>query len=137
MNISLKRTGIILIIALLGAPLVFAENPAAQTEPEAATGSETQTDVITPSGEQLDQVANITVEVQKVQEKHLPELSEAESREEVQQIQQKMQKEAFLLIEEEGMTVNEYKEVLQAVQADNELEQKLVAMIKTKVKAEE
>lgn len=96
-----------------------------QTAPPAQTAPSPK-DV---SDEEVEKFAAAYGELRRIQEEHAGDLGEAGDEEEARKIQQEMQTKMGEAIEDEGLSLEEYKEIFDAVRQDQELTQKVTEMV--------
>ncbi|MFP4561155.1 MAG: DUF4168 domain-containing protein [Thiohalorhabdus sp.] len=81
------------------------------------------------SDEEVEKFAAAYGELRRIQEEHAGDLGEAGDEEEARKIQQEMQTKMGEAIEDEGLSLEEYKEIFDAVRQDQELTQKVTEMV--------
>jgi hypothetical protein len=70
---------------------------------------------------QIETFADAAIDVQRVQQDFDAQLQAAENAEEIEQLQQQAQQEARQVIEDKGLSVDEYTAILQAANQDPQL----------------
>lgn len=81
------------------------------------------------SQEKLESFAAAAVGVDEVFSRWREDISEAESAEKANEMQQTASKEAAEVVEDEGLTIEEYNEINQAIQADPQLYEQVIQLI--------
>lgn len=99
--------------------------PALAAEAESETGMDSEQQNIDVSEEQLEQFAAAYGDIQEVRAEYVPKLQEAEGEEEQAKLQEEGQQEMVEAIESNGMDVAEYQEIGQALNSDEELQNRL------------
>lgn len=133
--IDFKRTipAAALALAMAGAMTLGVSTSAqAQTQSEPETQVQPEMDQapeIDVSQQDLEAFASAAVAVDSVLQEWQPRLAEAETAEEAATIQEEAADEATRAVESEGLSVEEYQQINQAVQMDPELQQQVVQMI--------
>jgi len=82
--------------------------------------------------EQLDAFVDAALDVQRVQQELSTELQGVEDRDEAQRLQQQAQQQAIQAIEAQGLTPDEYNDIVQAANNDRELYSTILAMMEEK-----
>jgi len=94
-----------------------------------------QPDAYTPqaeiSDEEMEQAATAYVEIAKIREDFQERLRQAESQEKVQKLQLEANKEMAEVVEDEGLTIQKYNEIIEAVQSDPEMRNKFNNTLQT------
>ncbi len=89
-------------------------------------GAEPRTDW---SEQELQSFAAAAVGVDEVFARWRDDIAEAETAEEANEMQQQASEEAAEVVEEEGLTIEEYNEINQAIQADPQLYEQVIQLI--------
>jgi hypothetical protein len=110
-----------IITGLMGA-LLLAGSPAA-----AQQASPQDTEI---SDAQLDQAAQAYMEITKIGESFREEIQTAEDEDERYQLQNRANNEMKQAVQDEGLEVQEYNEIIQGVQNDHETMKKFMAKLK-------
>lgn len=95
----------------------------AQTTQE---GAEPRTDW---SEQELQSFASAAVGVDEVFARWREDIAEAETAEEANEMQQQASEEAAGVVQDEGLSIEEYNEINQAIQADPELYEQVIELI--------
>ncbi|WP_143004017.1 DUF4168 domain-containing protein [Thiohalorhabdus denitrificans] len=77
----------------------------------------------------LEKFAAAYGELRRIQEEHAGDLGQAGNEEKARKIQQEMQTKMADAIEAQGLSLQEYKEIFDAVRQDQELTQKVTEMV--------
>lgn len=78
----------------------------------------------------LESFAGAYINVSRISKAYEPRIGNAESAGQAQQLQQEANEKMTQAVKNEGLTVNEYNEIFEAVQQDPSLEQELMALIR-------
>lgn len=119
-----------LIAAMLAlgttAPVMAQEgqDPAQQGQPPGMNVED-----IDVSDEELENVANAYVRILEVREEYQPSLANAEDQESAQEIQREVNEEMVRIVEDEGLDVETYNQIVMAAEADEELRERLFEKI--------
>ncbi|MFW6179389.1 MAG: DUF4168 domain-containing protein, partial [Desulfohalobiaceae bacterium] len=73
--------------------------------------------------------ASSYVQIQDIQQEYSDELSEMEDEEEAQKLQEKYTERMVDVVREEGLDVEEYNQIGQAMNSDNELREEIESMV--------
>ncbi len=83
-----------------------------------------------PSDAKLEAVAHSYVDIMEIQQEYGPKIEAAETPEEAQAVQQEASEQIVEAIEErDGVTVDEYNQIMGEVQEDKQLRSRLIAAI--------
>lgn len=82
------------------------------------------------SDEKLEKFATVFSQVQDIQEAYSNEVGQMSDKQEAQKLQEKYTGKMMDVIRGEGLTVQEYNEILQDMNKDQELRQKVQSMMK-------
>lgn len=118
----LQRASILALAASLIVPAALAQTPQPQPEQQAPQ--------VDPSEDELEDTAELLVDIEDVQREYQERLRATENPEDAQAIEQEMREEIDQTIEDfEGLSAERYDEIIRAAQADVELKEKIVALL--------
>lgn len=121
----LQRASILALAASLIVPAALAQTPQPQPEQQAPQ--------VDPSDDELEDTAELLVDIEDVQREYQERLRATENPEDAQAIEQEMTEEIDQTIEDfEGLSADRYDEIIRAAQADVELKEKIVALVEEK-----
>ncbi|MFC3607501.1 DUF4168 domain-containing protein [Stutzerimonas tarimensis] len=128
-NARLAFAGLFAAVLALGAPLAQAQAqaqaPATQGAP--ATGAAPMAQNF--SDEQLERYAESLGEIVEIREDFTARLEDTSDVEEARELQQQAQQEMMTAVEDNGMSVEEYNAISQALQTDPDLRDRVIAML--------
>ncbi|MFO8033170.1 MAG: DUF4168 domain-containing protein [Desulfohalobiaceae bacterium] len=81
------------------------------------------------SDEDLDKFAKSYVQIQEIQQEYSDELSQMEDEQEAQELQEKYTERMVDVVREEGLSVEEYNQIGQAMNSDNELREDIESRV--------
>lgn len=120
-----------LIIACALALVFFFTLPAAAQSQNTGQKQQQQQQMETPdfSDERIEKTASSYTKITEIREKYQDQFSKAESTEQAQELQSKVNEKITGAIEENGMTVEQYNEVITSAQTDEDLRAELLDTI--------
>lgn len=122
-----NRSRTLVVLAALSAGVAFASVASAQDTPLPA---EPAIEAPAVSDEKLDSFALAFLEVERIKQEYAQQLQQAQSQTEQQQIQNDAGAKMLQAVEAtEGITVEEYNQIIQSAQADAEFAQRLSSAI--------
>lgn len=123
----MKRTRT-LVAGVVGAGMAFASLPVLAQQggqsgaPPAQTAPQSQVDV---GKKELSQFASAVVALQQIKQSYSEEIGKAGDKQKAKDLQGEMQEEMRQAIEDEGLSVERYAKIGEAVQGDQELQQRV------------
>ncbi|MFP4392730.1 MAG: DUF4168 domain-containing protein [Desulfohalobiaceae bacterium] len=81
------------------------------------------------SDEKLEKFSSSYVQIQDIQQEYSDELSKMEDEKEAQDLQEKYTERMVDVVREEGLSVEEYNQIGQAMNSDKELREKIESMV--------
>ncbi|OLO10380.1 hypothetical protein BTW10_15155 [Chromohalobacter japonicus] len=127
----MQRITALVSAAMLTTGMVAAQAAMAQQEDPAASGT-TQTQGASSqdfSDEQLQQFADASEEISKVSQKYTKQLQNADGEDKQKELREKANEEMVSVVEDSGMSVEEFNSIGQAIQQDPELMQRVQGMV--------
>ena len=117
----LQRTGLFVLAVLLMSPTALAQENNAPND-----------DI---SADEVERVAEALIDIEDVRTTYQKKIRGADDQEQVRAYQRQMKMKMDQAIEDtDGLTIERYEEITQAAQADDELKQKILSMVKEKRK---
>lgn len=86
-----------------------------------------------PSDTDLQQFADIYVDLQETAGKYEPQIASARTEQEALDVRAKLQEESMATVAKHGWNANKYNTVARAINADPELAEKLIALIEERL----
>lgn len=107
----------------------MAQEEGSGQEQETYEGYEQEPQETDFSDEDLQKFASSYVQIQDIQQEYSDELSQMEDEQEAQELQEKYTERMVDVVREEGLSVEEYNQIGQAMNSDNELREKIESMV--------
>ena len=124
---KLSRTAVLSL--LLASPLALAQPPQGGGEPPPQTYQAPAAQAVNFSEQQVSQFADSYLDILEIQEEFTARLEQAQEPEQAQQLQQEANEEMIQAIHDNGLDVQEYTELAQAMDTDPELRQQVVELV--------
>lgn len=129
----MQKSSRAIISAIALATSMYGASVVAQTSPPPAQGAPTAqpaaTPVVKPSDAQLEKFADAAQKVTVVADEYRPQLEAAKDDNARQEIFKQADQKMVQLVQADGLTVEEFNGISQAVQQDPELQQKVRSMV--------
>lgn len=121
----MKRTRA-LVAGVVGAGMAFASLPVlAQQSGQAGAPPAQEAPEVDVGEEELSQFASAVVELQQIKQSYSKDIGQAGDKQKAKDLQGEMQEAMRQAIEDEGLSVERYAKIGEAIQSDKELKQRV------------
>lgn len=126
---SISVGGFVALSLTLAASPALAQSSGQPSTPPAQTSPAPQVDV---KEQELKSFASAVVQLQEIKQSYSQKIGQAGDKQKAQEIQGKMQEDMRRAIKDQGLSVERYTEIGQAVQNDPELRQQVNQLVKNR-----